>query len=174
MSAVILTGFMGTGKTTIGRLLAERLHQPFIDTDARIEQLEGATVATIFAQKGEPYFRQLERRVVADALTHDAVVATGGGAIVDPENCRRMRAAGAIICLSAAVDVILGRTAGASRPLLPPAERRARICELLAARAAAYAQADLTVDTSSRSAQDVAQEIIAFLRQRAGAEGPVS
>ena len=106
MSVVTLTGFMGTGKTTVGRLLADRLHKPFVDTDARIEQVEGCSVAAIFATKGEPYFRTLERRVVAAAVAEDAVVATGGGAIVDAENYRRMHAAGPIVCLTADTEVI--------------------------------------------------------------------
>jgi shikimate kinase len=169
MSIVTLTGFMGTGKTTVGRLLADRLGKPFVDTDQRIEQLEGCPVASIFATKGEPYFRTLERRVVAAAVTEDAVVATGGGAIVDAENYRYMHTAGPIVCLTADVDVILERTANDStRPLLDRGARASRVRQLLAARAVAYGQADLTIDTSRRTAEAVVDEILAFLRHGDG------
>jgi len=172
MSSVILTGFMGTGKTTIGRLLAERLHVRFIDTDARIEELEGRSVAAVFAEEGEPYFRAVERRVIAEAVQTDAVVATGGGAIVDPVNYRCMHAAGPIVCLTADPDVIFARTATDNgRPLLNNGERRARITELLAERAAAYAQADITVDTSHADVRATVDEILARLRDSTRREG---
>jgi len=169
MSVVMLTGFMGTGKTTVARLLAERLHKPFIDTDARIQSAEGCPIAAIFATKGEPYFRALERQAVAEAAREDAIVATGGGAIVDPVNFRCMHAAGPIVCLTADVDVIVQRTADdASRPLLDAGERRARVSQLLGARAAAYAQADVTIDTSQRTIEAVVEEILSFLGRSRG------
>lgn len=164
--SVILTGFMGTGKTTIGRQLARRLGKQFIDTDRQIEQLEGRSVADIFATAGEAYFRSVERRVVAQVVKMDAVVATGGGAIVDPVNLEQMRAAGPIICLSADIDVILQRTASDdSRPLLGASERQHRIEALLHQRAAAYAQADVTIDTSHRNTDAILDEILAFLQR---------
>jgi shikimate kinase len=164
--SVILTGFMGTGKTTVGRRLAQHLGKQFVDTDQQIEALEGRSVAAIFATDGEAYFRAIERRVVAQAVQMDAVVATGGGAIADPVNLACMRAAGPIICLAADVEEILQRTgADSSRPLLGEAERRARVDQLLHQRAAAYAQADVTIDTSHRSIDAVLTDILAFLRQ---------
>lgn len=165
--SVILTGFMGTGKTTIGRQLAQHLGKVLVDTDQRIEQAEGRSITAIFATEGEGYFRAVERRVVAEAVQMDAVVATGGGAIADPENLRCMRAAGLIICLTADVDVILERTAADSgRPLLGDTGRRARVSELLHQRAAAYAQADVTIDTSHRTIDAVLDDILTFLRSR--------
>jgi shikimate kinase len=164
--SVILTGFMGTGKTTIGRQLARRLGKGFVDTDQRIEQLEGRSVAAIFAAAGEAYFRELERRVVAEAVKMDAVVATGGGAIVDAANFERMHAAGPIICLTADVEVILQRTAyNKNRPLLDAKERRQRVEELLRVRSAAYARADLAIDTSSRSVDNILDDLVAFLQR---------
>ncbi|MFQ5664880.1 MAG: shikimate kinase [Candidatus Binatia bacterium] len=165
MMSVILTGFMGTGKTTVGRLLAARLHKPFIDTDHRIEQLEGTSIASIFATKGEPYFRRIERRVIAETVRQDAVIATGGGAIVDQANYERMHAAGPIICLTADIDVILRRTApNDTRPLLG-SEPGTRVRQLMSERAPVYARADVTIDTSDRSATAVLEEILAFLRR---------
>jgi shikimate kinase / 3-dehydroquinate synthase len=163
--SVILTGFMGTGKTTVGQRLAECLGKEFVDTDRHIEQLEGRSVAAIFAMEGEAYFRAIERRVIAQTMRMGAVVATGGGAIMDPTNFERMRAAGPIICLTAEVDVLLQRTsADDSRPLLADSERRKRVNELLHERAAAYSQADVAIDTSHRTVEGVLDEILAFLR----------
>jgi shikimate kinase len=164
---VILTGFMGTGKTTVGRQLAQRLGTQFVDTDWQIEQLEGRSISDIFATDGEAAFRAIERRVVTESVKKDAVVATGGGAIVDPMNLKHMRAAGPIICLTAAVDVLLKRTAtDTKRPLLRPTERRQRIEELLHARAAAYARADLVVDTSHRTIESIVDDILLFLQHK--------
>ena len=166
--SVILTGFMGTGKTTVGRRLAQTLGKQFLDTDQQIEDLEGRSVAAIFAADGEAYFRAVERRVVAQAVQMDAVVATGGGAIADTTNLERMRAAGPIICLTADVEEILQRTgADESRPLLGDGEPRARVSQLLSQRAAAYAQADVIIDTSHRSVDAVLDDILAFLQQQA-------
>jgi shikimate kinase len=167
MSVVILTGFMGTGKTTIGRRLAAQLRMPFVDTDECIVQREGRSIAAIFADRGEPYFRVVERQVIGEAVRADAVVATGGGAIIDPANYECMDAAGPVVCLTADVEVIIERTAAdTSRPLLSTGERRARVQQLLAERAAAYARADLTVDTSRRPVDAVVEEILMFLRHR--------
>ena len=170
--SVILTGFMGTGKTTVGRRLAQRLGKQFVDTDEQIEQLEGRSIAAIFATDGEAYFRALERRVVAAAMQMDAVVATGGGAIADSANLERMRAAGPIICLTADLEVILQRTAAdTSRPLLGDTARRERISELLGQRAAAYARADVSIDTSQRSIDAVLDDIVTFLRREHHLQG---
>jgi shikimate kinase len=167
MSAVVLTGFMGTGKTTVGRLLAQRLHKPFADTDVQIEELEGRTIAQIFADAGEPYFREVEQRVIDAAMKSNAVVATGGGAILDRTNYERMQAAGPIVCLTADADVIVARTArDNTRPLLDIGERSSRIRQLLSERAAAYARADFTIDTSTQTAEGIVEEILSFLRHR--------
>lgn len=169
MATVVLTGFMGTGKTSIGRCVATRLAHPFVDTDALVEEREGRSVAAIFAAAGEAYFRAAERRAIADACAvADAVIATGGGAIVDPENRAQLKAAAPIVCLTARPSVILARAraAGETRPLLQSDDPAARIAALLAERAPAYAQADLTIDTSERTVDDVAAEIERFLRCR--------
>lgn len=163
-STIVLTGFMGTGKTTVGHLLAERLGLPFHDVDARVEAREGCSVAEIFSRHGEPYFRQCEREELARALAEGGVVATGGGAIADPENLRQMRMAGPVLCLTASVDEIVARTAGSpERPLLQADDVRQRIVQLLEQRAQAYAQADAWIDTTGKSPEEVVDEILAYL-----------
>src|SRR5215470_10921617 len=99
---VVLTGFMGAGKSAVGRRVAERLGRTLIDTDAVIEQREGATVREIFARAGEPHFRALERRVVSDACAAgDVVIATGGGTVLDERNHRALAQHGLLVCLTA-------------------------------------------------------------------------
>jgi shikimate kinase len=162
MAAIILTGFMGTGKTAVGREVARRLGRPFVDTDALVEQDAGLAIAEIFAQFGEGHFRTLERAAIARACSvADAVIATGGGAMLDPENQARMKAAGHVICLAADVDTILRRTdENTRRPLLRGENARERVSALLAERADAYAAADRRVDTSGRSVAEVADAVL--------------
>jgi shikimate kinase len=160
---IILTGFMGTGKSTVGKVLADRLGVPFIDTDVEVERVAGRPIKEIFREDGESYFRQLERRAIATAVLQDAVVATGGGAIVDAENYERMHAAGPIVCLVAPPEVIVQRiAANQDRPLLHGDDPGRRVRQLLAERAAAYARADHAVDTSTRSVEAVVEEILSL------------
>lgn len=163
---VVLTGFMGTGKTTVGRLLAERLGYDFVDTDAVIEAEHGP-IPAIFAERGEGGFRRLERGVAADLAGRDGiVVATGGRMLVDAVNAKRLGATGDVFCLTATVDTILARVAGdgaaASRPLLAGGEVRQRIVDLLAERASAYARFT-QIATDGRAPDEVAAEIVARL-----------
>lgn len=163
---MVITGFMGTGKSTVGRRVAERLGVPFVDTDAMVESWEGRTIAEIFAREGELYFREVERRALAAALEIPrAVVACGGGAVVDPDNRARLRAAGPVVCLQARPDVIARRTARmpGARPLLT---RPGAIEELLQSRQAAYADADVQIDTSDLGVEEVAECILRFLETR--------
>ncbi|HEX9780555.1 MAG TPA: shikimate kinase [bacterium] len=149
---IILTGFMGTGKTAVGKRLARRLGWRFVDVDALIEATAGCTVADVFAARGEPVFRRLERRCVARVLRDNRqVIATGGGAFVDPALRSRLKASGPVICLSAKPETILARVKHrlSARPLLGGAgSALARIKSLLGARSEAYAQADATIDTT--------------------------
>src|SRR5437867_10183399 len=102
MGVIVLTGFMGTGKSEVGRRLARRLGRAFVDTDAMVEARAGKPVAAVFTDEGEPAFRRLERDAVADAAASgEAVVAVGGGAVLDPVNVATLRAAGVVICLTA-------------------------------------------------------------------------
>ena len=164
---IFLTGFMGTGKTTVGKKLAARLELPFVDTDEIIERKQGRPITAIFASDGEEYFRTVERRVMEEVIETDAVVATGGGMVVDPRNRERMRAAGPIICLAADADTISRRTASdRQRPLLAGEDPAQRIRELLDQRSAAYADSDFTVDTSHLDVAAVVEAILGFLKSR--------
>ena len=160
---IVLTGFMGTGKTTAGKRLAKRLGWRFVDVDQLIESSTKMPVAKLFAQRGEPVFRRLERRVIHRlARGQQQVIATGGGAFVDPQNRARLPMTGPVVCLTARPQAILnrvGRKLGA-RPLLAGAANPlSRIKTLLHQRANAYAQADLTIDTTSLSLDEVVERL---------------
>jgi shikimate kinase len=118
---VVLVGMMGAGKTSVGRALAERLGRRFLDSDAMIEGRTGRSVAQIFADDGEPAFRDLESEVLREALgaSEPAVVAAAGGSVLDPDNRARIAAAGTVVWLHAAPEVLAERVRGAPhRPLL--------------------------------------------------------
>ena len=160
---VTLIGFMGTGKTAVGKRLAKRLGWAFVDVDQLIEARAKMPVVKIFATRGEAVFRRLERRCIAQ-LVHgkDQVIATGGGAFLDQESRGKLRASGPVICLAATPKVLLARLERqiATRPLLHGmGSPLSRIQELLAQRAPLYAQADLTIDTSALTAEEVADRV---------------
>ena len=166
MRNVFLTGFMGTGKTAVGRALARRLGLRFVDLDEEVERTSGLPVAEIFARFGEREFRGRERHALERLCAQgDAVIATGGGAVVDPDNRAAMRACGSVVCLTADPAAILTRIgSGRDRPLLAAAEDRPRrVRQLLEERAEAYADADLTVETSRTSAEEVSAVIAEWL-----------
>lgn len=169
---IILTGFMGTGKTEVGRRLARALGRAFVDTDRLVETKAARSVSEIFARDGEAGFRALERDAVAEACAlPDAVIATGGGALVDAENRRRLAAAGPVVCLTASPEEILRRIGTAeSRPLLAGcgshAERIARVRELLAARATAYGSATRTIDTTGLTVDQTVERVRAAVEVR--------
>src|SRR5947199_8356079 len=148
---------MATGKTEVGRRLARILACPFMDIDSLVEVAAGRTVAEIFANEGEPRFRTLERAAVERACgVPEAVIATGGGTLLDPENRRRLAAAGPIVCLTARPEAILRRVGDPeSRPLLAKengaSARLARIQTLLAERGPAYAIDTHALHTSGLS-----------------------
>ena len=134
---------MAVGKSAIGRNLAKRLHRRFVDLDVLIEKTEGMKVREIFAQKGENYFRQLEKRVLDDVLRREGqVIATGGGVVMDDENLHWLRARALLVGLTASIDILLTRAGtGAKRPLLQGVNRKERIETLLKEREPRYAQA---------------------------------
>jgi len=160
---IVLTGFMGTGKTTVGKRLAKRLGWKFVDVDQLIEASAKMPIARIFEQRSEPVFRRLERRHINHVIHgREQVIATGGGAFIDPENRTRLKASGPVVCLTAKPGVILARVGPklAMRPLLRGArDPLAKIRALLQRRAKVYAQADLTVDTSALSIDEVVERV---------------
>jgi shikimate kinase len=158
---IILTGFMGTGKSAVGKKLAVRLGRKFIDTDALIAQEAGMPIARLFSEKGEPYFRELEQEVIARVCLEDeAIIATGGGAIVKEVNAQRLKASGIVICLTAAPEVILARVQeDTTRPLLLADDPLPKIHALLAARAEAYARAHAMIDTSRLNVDQVVEAV---------------
>jgi shikimate kinase len=162
---VVLVGFSGTGKTTIGQLLAHRLGWDFVDTDQRIVARFGKSIAAIFRDEGEAVFRAAEREEVAQACAGTrAVISLGGGAIVDPSSRALVCAGNHLIRLEAAPETILQRlrsSPGAEeRPMVAGADPLARIRALLAARADSYAVAELAMDTEAREPEQIVEEII--------------
>ncbi|MCM2465766.1 shikimate dehydrogenase [Methanoculleus oceani] len=166
---VVLIGFRGTGKTSVGRILAKRLQVPFHDTDALVERRAGMPIPEIFGQHGEAHFRALEREAVASLRTAEGVIGTGGGVVCDPANVADLRWHGTVFLLSAAPDLIHERISGSDRPGLtglPPAEE---VRTLLARRKEAYlGAADACIDTGTRTPREVAD---AILRQIDGETG---
>lgn len=167
MRNIVLIGFMGTGKSEVGKLLAQRLGWTFIDTDRRVEAKERATIAQIFARRGEPYFREVESRVITDvAARRDTVIATGGGAVLRPENMMHLRRHGWIVSLIASADVLQQRLSDAkNRPLLK-GDVRGNVSRLLDQRRPLYRDADLLIDVAQAAPAKVVEAIITFLGKR--------
>lgn len=153
---------MGTGKSTVGKLLAEKLKRPFIDLDRMIEKSVGKTIAEIFSEQGEEKFRLFETEAVRKAVKKPGVViATGGGVLLKEENVRLLKGAGTLVCLTAGVDQILRRIGAGRgrRPLLAGEDPRRRVEELLAQRAFCYAQANCTISTDGLTAKQATDRI---------------
>ena len=158
---IILTGFMGVGKTSVGTRLAKDLDYAFVDTDALIESDQKTTITEIFSTFGEPYFRDVETRIIRKVLEgEDQVISTGGGAVIRDENREAFKRAGLVVCLTAKPEVILERIKHEThRPLLQTHEPVAKISELLGSREKFYNQADLIIDTSHKSVDEAVSEI---------------
>ncbi len=166
---VVLIGFMGCGKTTVGRKLQELLGYPFFDTDQMIEAQTGRTIPEIFAGDGEPAFRNLETRVLgelADETSGRRIIATGGGIVTRPENRELLRKLGFVVWLRAPVNTILQRVSrNQDRPLLQTENPRERVEELLAARTPLYQEtAHLEVETQGLTCPEVACGILESAR----------
>lgn len=168
MRNVVLTGFMGCGKSTVGRMLAQQLGRRYADLDALIVAREGATINDIFARQGESYFRQAETEAIQSIVAENGlVVSTGGGAVISPLNRELLHDAGVVVNLTADITTIAARLEGdMERPLLQEGRSAERLAVLLAEREAMYADADLRIDTTGKSVEDVVAEIVSFLETK--------
>jgi len=166
---IILTGFMGCGKTTVGKLLARQLQYEFVDTDHLIEERSGMSIPEIFKSRGEAAFRSLEATVARELGAGEGmVIATGGRLMLDPENARILGMSGSVFCLAARPEEILqrvSRKSQAARPLLNSPDPMARIVELTREREESYARFP-QISTSGKSPQEVMQDILARFRSR--------
>lgn len=160
--SIVLVGMMGAGKSSIGRRLAGRLGLRFIDADHEIERAAGMSIPEIFAQHGEAYFRAGEARVIARLLEEGPqVLATGGGAVIDPQTRALIRSKGISVWLKAELDVLLKRTKRRNdRPLV------GQIKDLLPQREPLYAEAEITVQSRDEPHETIVDEIIAALAER--------
>ena len=167
---ITLIGYRGSGKTTVARPLAERLGWNWVDADTVIEQTAGRTIREIFADQGEPAFRELERQVMAELLGRDRlVIAAGGGAILNPETRTRVLQAGPVIWLQASLSTLQARiqqdvTTAERRPNLTNTGGAAEIAQVLAVREPLYREcATLTLDTDTTPIPDLVDQILAHL-----------
>jgi len=155
---IIVTGFMGTGKSTVGKLLAEKLNRPYVDTDEEIVRRIGMSIPEMFQRDGEDRFRHIERRMCRFLAAQGGyVISTGGGMLVDESNRDVMLASGFVVCLNATTDSIAERLKAdkTERPLLKGDWRA-----LLAKRQSAYAEIPNQIDTTGKTPETIADEII--------------
>jgi shikimate kinase len=158
---IALIGFMGTGKTSVGRLVAEQLHFDYLDTDEIIQSATGKAITEIFSRDGETAFRALEEKVVKElAGKTKSVISAGGGLPVNPKNLASLKGHALVVCLWASPEKIWERVKNQThRPLLHDKNPQAKIRELLAAREPFYKQADVLLNTELRSLREVAQQV---------------
>lgn len=165
---IVLVGQMGSGKTTVGKRLAARLHWPFVDADAEIEAAAQMPISEIFARFGEPHFRDGERRVIARLMeAGHKVIATGGGAFVDPETRSLILREGTAVWLDAAIDTLVSRVARRNhRPLLVGKDPRQVLTELLEARRPCYAEAPIRITSADTPHEQTVTAILDALAAR--------
>ena len=165
--ALILSGFMGSGKSTVGKVVAEQLGWRFIDLDAEIVAAAGCSINEIFARDGESSFRVLESLKLEHILSagERCVVATGGGAVISAQNRALMHSRGVIVNLQVTLDQVVSRLKGCcDRPLLAGEDADKRVKTLMDEREQFYADADIRIDTDGKSVEDVAAEILCRLK----------
>lgn len=162
---IILIGFMGTGKTTVGRQLAGDMGTSFQDMDHLIEEYTGMAISDIFDQKGEKYFRELETRILKDVIRGtDKIIAAGGGAVLNPENATIMKKNAVVVALTAKADTLWERLKDSTdRPLLRGENPKERLQQLYEQRKGLYQDADFIVHVDGKTPAAVAKEIIQLL-----------
>jgi len=166
---IALIGFMGTGKTSVGRLVADQLHFDYLDTDELIQSRTGRPIVEIFSTDGEAAFRKMEQELVGElAARTKTVIATGGGLPMNPQNLVSLKTHALVVCLWASPEKIWERVKNQThRPLLHDADPQKKIRELLAAREPFYRQADVLLNTELRSIREVAQQVVHQFRLEA-------
>jgi shikimate kinase len=159
---IILTGFMGTGKSTVGKIISERLNLNYVDIDDLIEKTVGMKISEIFNRFGEERFRDIETEMVKLITKKKGqVISTGGGVVLRDENLYYLKSSGIVFCLTASPDTIFERIKdGKNRPLLQGSNQKEMIIELMTKRKPYYKKADLMIDTDSLTAEKVAEIII--------------
>ncbi|PYP57203.1 MAG: shikimate kinase [Gemmatimonadetes bacterium] len=167
---IVLIGLPGAGKSTVGRMVADKLHAGFVDIDTILIRKEGKPISMIFAEKGEPVFREMERKEVEAALANEpAVIAPGGGWAAQPGALENAKSRGYLVYLKARAEVAAGRAEpSGTRAVLMGDDPLARMRELYTARDPFYAKADATVLTEAKSAENVAAEIVKLAQTGAG------
>ena len=168
MKNIVLTGFMGTGKTTIGQALAQMLHMKLVDVDEEIEISQKITINDIFRIYGEPYFRDIETAMIKK-LSHNknCIISTGGGAVLRDENMEALKENGIVFCLAANAETILERTVNnQDRPLLKVENPKKKIEELLAYRRPFYEKAGIMIETDGKTPLQIAEEIMELYKCR--------
>lgn len=165
---IVLIGFMGVGKTSVGRLLSQKINYNFIDTDFEIEKESSMTVEEIFSKYGEEYFRELERRVVAKVSKYsNTVVSTGGGTVLNFENIQMLRQNGFIFLLKAFPETILKNIQRqGNRPLLKEKEGIKRIKDLLKEREEKYKYFDYEISVDNLSVEQIVDRMIEVLKEK--------
>jgi shikimate kinase len=166
--SIVLVGLMGCGKSSVGRRLASRLGLMFVDADEEIERVAAKSIVEIFADHGEAYFRDGERRVIARLLGNGPqVLATGGGAFINPETRQKIRERGISIWLRADLPVLMRRVSKRdTRPLLKTADPEATMRDLMAKRYPVYADADITLDSRDVPHDVIVNEAIAAIKAK--------
>lgn len=162
MKNIVLTGFMGTGKSEVGRILSEKLSCSMFDSDSLIEKEQRMSITDIFRKHGEAVFRDIESEVISRLSDmENVVIATGGGAVLRKSNIDKLRKNGVIVCLTAKAETILERVKNNNeRPLLQVENPLEKVMELLTIREPYYKNADILVDTEGKSPEEIAEEIL--------------
>ena len=165
---IVLVGLMGAGKTSVGRLLAEKLGIEFYDTDDVIENEAGCSIVDIFSQKGEQAFRELEKKTILKLSQKSGnIISTGGGSLENEENLKNLKKNGLIVYLKASPEVLYERIKNQkNRPLLKNGSPLKTLKELLEKREQAYKRADYIIDTALKTAEDVTNEIVKVYNAR--------